>query len=109
MTIREVLEYIAEGHSLWSVDLAKEICKTLNVPFKNRLIITWNSQKDANPTNDFKGLWLNEDKPGQGVASDRLSSYVVNYLCLKPKSFFGRGSQARENARVLKEYLKGKE
>jgi len=106
MTKEESLEYLSEGHDMWSVEIAKEICESIGVPFKDILIMRWTGQKDANPNNDPKGLWLNEDKPGEGVPSFRLSNYVANYLDLVAHDFFGRGSQARENARVIREHLK---
>jgi len=105
MTKQEAIEYVSEGHSMWTVEGAKEVVKAFGLELPEGLITKWKGQKDANPNNNPKGLWLNEDKPGEGVGSIELSNWIVGKFHLKTREFFGRGSQARENARVLKEHL----
>jgi len=105
MTIKQAIEYVAEGHSEYSVQEAKKICQAFKLKLPNYLIDRWKNQKEANPTNDPKGLWLYADKPGEGVSSFRLSMFIVASLGLKTDSYFGRGSQARENAAVIKKHF----
>lgn len=102
MTREEAVTHLAEGHSLWSVEMAQEICSAFEIPFSAHLVIHWQNQKDANPSNDPKGLWLNEpDKPGEGVGSIELSNYVTRKLKLQVRDYYGRGSQARANATAI--------
>lgn len=106
MTQEETIPYLAEGHSLWTVEKAREICQAFELELPDELIIRWKNQKEANPTNDPKGLWLDEpDKPGEGVGSIELSQYVTNQLKLERSSYYGRGSQARSNAAAIRTFL----
>lgn len=105
MTKQEALEYVAEGHSMWTVEGAKEVVEAFGFEFPEGLITKWKGQKDANPNNEPKGLWLNKDEPGEGVASHQLSNWMVDKFHLKVREFFGRGSQARANAQAIKEHL----
>jgi hypothetical protein len=105
MTQAEAISCLSEGHTLWSIEQAKDILKAVGAEFTDDLILKWKGQKDANPTNHPKGLWLNEDKPGQGVESLRLSNYVVNQMGLNPPSYIGRGFQAQGNATAIREAL----
>ena len=110
MNKQEALAAIADGHTMYSVEFAKEVCKAFKVAFNKSLIEHWTGQKDANPDNHPKGLWLNEDKPGEGVHSLALSRHIVEQLGEADKAnlFLGRGTQAREYARVVRESLEEK-
>jgi len=105
MTSQEALEYISDGHTFWTVERAKEVCKALKVPFNENLIDHYEGQKDANPDNEPKGLWLNEDKPVDGVNALRLSNYVTRYFDLEAGDYHGRGFQAQANAEAVKKHL----
>lgn len=105
MTKQDALEWVADGHSFLKLETAKDICKALNVPFSERLIVHYEGQHDANPTNEYKGLWLNEDKPVDGVNSLPLSNYIVDKMGLKVESYCGRGFQAQANAGAVKSHL----
>jgi hypothetical protein len=107
MTTTQAVDYLASGHDLWSTDQARKICEAFDVPFSDHLIIKWKNQKDANKTNDPKGLWLDEpDKPGEGVGSIQLSNYVIRKLNIEVESYFGRGTQARANAQAIRNKFK---
>ncbi len=107
MTIKEALNWIGDGHTLMSVSGAKQVCKVLGVPWADRLISSYANQKEANPDNEPKGLWLHEDKPTTGVYTLRLSDYVVDALKVDSKAgnFIGRGSQARANMEAVRDHL----
>lgn len=109
MTQQEALEYIADGHTLWTVERSEEVCKAFNIPFDKLLVVHYEGQKDANPNNEYKGLWLNVDKPTDGVNSLSLSDYVTGKILntQSPPSvnFHGRGSGARANAEAVKRHL----
>jgi len=105
MTSQEALEYISDGHTFWTVERAKEVCKALKVPFNENLIDHYKGQKDANPDNEPKGLWLNEDKPVDGVNALRLSNYIKHHFGLEAGGYIGRGSQAQANAEAVKKHL----
>lgn len=96
---------LADGHTEWTVDCAKEICEAVGVPFDDSLIDRWTGQADANPTGHFKGLFLNEDKPGEGVNSLYLSKYVARQLGLKYEHKMGRGFQAQVCAAAVSDYF----
>lgn len=106
MTKQEALEYLSEGHSMWSVETAKKVCEAFGFTLPDTLIMRWKNQKDANPDNDPKGFWLNDpNKPGEGVPSFRLSNWITDKLELKVHEFFGRGTQSRANAEAIKAHL----
>lgn len=107
MTQEVALTRIANGHALWSVEEAKEVCRAFDIKFDYGLIIRWKNQRDANPTNNPKGIWLNEpDKAGEGVGGKELSDYVLSkFRRVRVQKYYGRGSQASANATALKKYL----
>lgn len=101
----EALECLANGHSMWTLEGAREVLKAFDLELPDGLITKWTGQADANPNNDPKGLWLDKDEAGEGVASYGLSNYVVNKLDLKVSNFYGRGTQARTNAEAIKKHF----
>ena len=109
MTQQEAFKYISDGHTLWTVECAKEVCKAFGVPFEENLVAHYKGQKDANPNNDYKGLWLKEDKPTDGVNSLALSNYIavkiLNTQSIPSGEFYGRGSGARANAESVRRHL----
>src|SRR3990167_5066036 len=106
MTQQEAIEGLSEGHSFMSPDWAKEVCEAVGVDFSENLIERYANQKEANPSNEPKGLWLDKpNEPVEGVNTYRLSNYVADKMALKVPSFYGRGSQARANAEVIKKHL----
>lgn len=106
MTKREALKSIAQGHTLWNVEHAQEVCAAFDLTLPDHLIIRWQNQATANPTNDPKGIFLDDpDKAGEGVGSIELSNFVTNSLKLERSEYFGRGSQARANAQAVRQWL----
>ena len=107
MNTQEALAAIADGHTMYSTDFAKEVCHALDVEFGNNIIYRWQSQADANPNNHPKGLFLERDEPGEGVYSLALAWHIAHELGVDNKvaGFHGRGTQAREIARVVREHL----
>lgn len=114
MTQDEAINCLADGHTLWTVSAAKKICKALGVRFSTKLVVHYENQKQANPHNDPKGLWLNDpNKAIDGVNSLNLSDYVTCKIlnCDYPPSseFMGRGFGAQANAGAVRAFFKGGE
>jgi hypothetical protein len=105
MTIKEAIEYLSEGHTEWTVEEAKKICQAFKFELPNGLIDHWKNQKEANPTNDPKGLFLAKDEAGTGVSSFRLSNWITDKLNLKVEFYYGRGSQARANGEAIAKHF----
>ena len=106
VTKKEALDWLSDGHTEYSVEGAKKVCQAFGLELPESLIDHWTGQADANPTGHPKGLWLEEDTPGEGVSSYRLSNWVTEQLGVKAGNFYGRGTQARSNAEAVKGYLK---
>lgn len=109
-TKEDALAALADGHTFWKKEAAQKICEALGVPFSEKIVTRYKNQKDANPTNDPKGLWLNDpDKPCEGVNSLTLSNYVAMQILHSeyPPSgeFIGRGFGAQANAAAVRQYL----
>ena len=107
MEIKEALECLSDGHTIWTIEGAKEICAAVGVPFKEHLIRRHKSDSPGT----FKGLTMNpECENAEGVNALTLSQYVATCLDVKKNAgdFFGRGSQARAYARVIEQALKEK-
>ncbi len=103
MTKEEALKVIADGHTFWNVDHAEKVCKAFGLELPKSLIETYANQKEANPDNHFKGLFIQTDKwPVSGVSSYRLSNFVTSKLGVKGGDYFGRGTQARSNAEAIR-------
>lgn len=100
MEVKQALEAISTGHAIWSVDYAKEVCEAFGVSFPKSLVRVYES--DSNP----KGVTMYHG-PDEGVWSLSLALHVAECLGVKDKAhgFIGRGSQAREYARVVAEKL----
>ena|SRR3990167_4496831 len=109
MNTQEALAAITDGHTMYSIDFAKEVCRALDVEFSNKLIDRWQGQADANPGSHPKGLFLERDEPGEGVYSLNLAWHIARKLGVDNEvaGFLGRGTQAREIARVVEEHLNG--
>jgi len=105
MTKEDAIECLADGHTLWTVEVAEEVCQAVGLKLPKSLIVHYEGQKDANPENHFKGLTLNEDKPCDGVNSLDLSDWVMRKLGASSEDYFGRGRQARANARAIRKAL----
>ena len=105
MNKKKAMGYLADGHTFWTVEGAREVCKAVGLEFLDELIEHYDGQKDANPDGHPKGLWLNEDKPVDGVSALSLSDWVADQFGLKVDSYFGRGTQARANAKAIAEHL----
>lgn len=86
MTKEEALEYLADGHNIWSVPTARDICEALGVK--------WDGTSLVQP-------WGHEGT--LGVESLVLSRYVAEKLGVADQAarLLGRGLQAREYARLI--------
>jgi hypothetical protein len=105
MTFKEALNMLGDGHTIWKVSTAKEICKVVGVPFAKHLVEKFKSD----PIGTFKGLTMKPGKENsEGVYALTLSQYVAKYLGVEEKAggYFGRGSQARAYAEVIEEKIK---
>jgi hypothetical protein len=100
MTVLEALEIVGDGHSVASVEVAKEVCEVFHVSFSEDLIISWQSQQQAF---ECYGFFPFEDGPGEGVECLSLSYHVAKSLGLGApgSAFSGRGYQARANAQAI--------
>ena len=106
ISVKEAIEILSiNGHGILTVDAAKQICISIEVPFDQKLIIRWKSQEDA-----FKrfGFFANLQGPDIGVDCLRLLYYITDKLGSgHPGSkFIGRGYQADENIRVITHFLR---
>lgn len=102
MQIGEALNVLENGHTIWTPKYAQRVCEALGIPFNESLVKPFYSD------NDFKGLTMRVGMEGAtGVYSLTLSEYCANQFKLanKATSFFGRGSQAREYARLVRQEL----
>jgi hypothetical protein len=106
MDKKEAIGKLSNGHAFWYVSTAEEICKALGLTLPKGLIEHYKGQKDANPTNHPKGLWLNEDKPCSGVSGLPLSDWVIGQFNLDVESYGGRGFQAQANSEALGKHFK---
>jgi len=106
MTVKEALGALSNGHSIYKVKYAYEICKAMKVKPPKKLVQKWYSDKTGDP----KGLHMNKEGD-EGVYSLSLSAYVAGELGVadKARSCIGRGFQAQAYADVIKEKLKGGE
>ena len=105
MQITEAINALENGHTIWKVGYAKRVCKALGVPFFDKELV-----ERFYSESHWKGAHMREGCEGSlGVYSLTLSHYVSKYFGViqKAEAFHGRGSQAREYARVVKEALVG--
>ena len=107
LTKAQAIALIADGHTFWRVGGAKKICKAFDLKLPEWAVSHYKGQKDANPTNHFKGLFLKEDKPCSGVNALTLSNYITERLCGKNEmgNFLGRGFVAQANCKLVSEKL----
>ena len=96
----EAIEAISSGHSIYKPQYAQEVCAVLGVSFDPELVQVFESDRHPLGVTMFHG-------PEDGVWSLALSAHVAGALGVggKAQGFLGRGSQAREYARVVKEAL----
>lgn len=103
MTKGEAIEAIKDGHTIYSPEFAKQVCETLGVVFSPKELV-----KPYHSESHPLGVHMLEGHEGdEGVWSLSLSLYIATKLGVKDKAtgFLGRGSQAREYARVIAEKL----
>ena len=100
MDIKEALEAISTGHTIYSVDYAREVCEAFKVSFPKSLVQVFESDRHPLGVTMYHG-------PEDGVWSLALSRHVAECLQVfdKAHGYLGRGSQAREYARVVREKL----
>ena len=99
MTKDEALEHIANGHTAWTVTAAREICAALGVSWDGHNLVE-RCFTDPHPL----GCKMRPGHEGAlGVNSLALSRYVAERLGVagSAQDFLGRGSQAREYARLI--------
>ena len=100
MELKEALEAIETGHAIWSVEYAERVCEAFAVSLPKSLIMVYEEDRHPLGVHMFYG-------PEQGVWSLSLARHVAKCLGVADKAggFIGRGSQAREYARVIAEKL----
>lgn len=106
--LNEAINALSSGHNWWKVEYAQEVCKAFSLELPEKLIETYHSQKEANPTNHFKGLFIQTDKwPVSGVSGEHLSDFVTReILGHTPSSgFLGRGFGAQANAQAVRQAI----
>ena len=100
MDVKEALEAISSGHAIYSVDYARQVCEAFKVRFPKSLVRVFESDRHPLGVTMYHG-------PEDGVWSLTLAAHVAECLRVKDKAhgYIGRGSQAREYARVVRERL----
>ena len=99
MQIKEALNVLNDGHTIWKATHAKRVCKALEISFSEELIEKYYSGN---------GFFIKPEAEGtEGVDSLALSEYVAEQFKVRKlaKLFIGSGSQAREYARLVREKL----
>ena len=93
----EALEYL-DGHTVWEPATAEEVCKAFGVSFPKTLVRFF--RNEAHPMG-YHGQEMD------GVYGLELAAHVASCLGVKDtaQGFIGRGSQAREYARVIAKKL----
>ena len=102
MEQKQALEYLEDGHAIWKPDAAREICEAVGVRYNPTLEHPYTTE--AHPM----GVKMRPGQEGQkGVWGLTLAHYAATQLGVvdKARAFIGRGSQAREYARVIGEAL----
>lgn len=100
MHIRDAIERL-DGHvTVMTVTSAKKICQALDLPFGEKLIMSWESSQQAWEKYQFIPV---ENGPGEGVDGLKLSYHITEHLGLgKPGyTFTGVGFQARANRQAI--------
>ena len=103
MELREALEYLEDGHAIWKPDAAREICEAVGARYSPEALERPYTT-EAHPM----GVKMRPGQEGQkGVWGLTLAHYAAAQLGVVDKalSFLGKGSQAREYARVIGEAL----
>ena len=98
MQIKEALNALNDGHTIWKIGYAKRVCKAFGIPFDTEELVWEFHRKD--------GYFLEEDG-SLGVDGLNLSEYVARQLNVfdQAKSYLGCGTQAREYAKVVRNKL----
>ena len=106
MQIKEALNALNDGHTIWKVGYAKRVCEALRTPFMEKELVQ-RFHSDWSPEN-YKGLAMKDKHEGSlGVDSGDLSYYVARQFGVADKAAqkIGRGSQARAYATVVREAI----
>lgn len=101
MEQKEALHYLAEGHAVWTPELADLVCDAFGVKrLKARSF-------HSDPPGTHKGLTMDEEhEGGLGVYSLTLSHHVADELGLEYPSKIGRGFQAQVIAQAIAKHMK---
>ena len=102
MQIGEALNTLEDGHTIWNPEYAQRVCEALGIPFSESLVQKFYSE------NHWMGAHMKEGCEGaKGVYSLTLSQYAARKFRVDKQAagFLGRGSQAREYARVVRQEL----
>lgn len=100
VTLEQALESIKTGHIIYAPTYAEEVCDAFGVSFPQSLVQWFESDRYPMGATMFYG-------PEDGVWSLALARHVAQCFGVtsKAQGFIGRGSQAREYARLVAEYL----
>jgi hypothetical protein len=108
MNREEALKVLGDGHTIWSVECAQEVCENIGVSWSDSVARKHYSY--VNPGSSQKHNVYMDTEGEVTVACNTLTSYVMDQLGVEPQHYFhGRGSQAEHNARVIKEELDRRE
>ena len=107
MNREEALRILGDGHTIWSVECAQEVCENVGVTWAESLARKRYSHKSP------RGQKYDIDMAVEGevtVDCSDLTGHVMDQLGVEPRHIFnGRGSQAQHNAKVIGEELTRKE
>ena len=110
MTKDEALAVLADGHTIWAPEFAKEVCSTLGIEWSDHIVQNYGT--DTSNENPKHNLYMEpEYEDTDGVYSLELSAYCAKTLGLGDVAgpLRGRGFRAQAYARAIRERLNGGE
>jgi len=103
MNRKTALEILGDGHTIWSVKAAQEVCDNVGVRWLESLA----KQRYSHKSPMGQKHDVNMEVEGEmTVDCYDLTQHVMTKLGVEPSHIFnGRGSQAQHNAQVIKQAL----
>ncbi len=99
------LKVISDGHTVYTLETVAQVCEEFGIPPYPHEPWRWNSLEGA--FEKYGMTWVTKSGEGEGVWSLYLSYYVAEMLGAESdaQQYFGRGAQAKANARAVARVL----